>query len=292
MQPLQVNHQKIYSDLKINHNLLLDYGFLLLKIGDLGPQLLVHDNLPLDLKNDLDSTVIELGLYLSLVVSQGKGMQNVGFYGPLPWKKLPNHNLLFFSFIAKDPSVKDPRKKKHGVMVFSVIFCPRSDERINKVRISLERNFFTELVEDRETLPEIIDDKNQLILKTIKSIISSNLIIGRKILQEHALDLLLTNSKIRYLGLYSDRSHEKLLPLIEDDETLYKDIISEQLTTRDEVSFRKSEKGVNIGFLRFRSYKKIVIGLFDDVTFCVEDFVQFSETIRVALPILNSYIEL
>ena len=63
-----------------------------------------------------------LGMYLFLIASQGSGEAKMGFYGPLPFEDTPNHDLIAFSFMARDPSVLDPRAQKSGVQTFFAIF--------------------------------------------------------------------------------------------------------------------------------------------------------------------------
>ena len=166
------------SDLDLeNSQWINSYSYMIIEFKDIGPELLISENVPID-ETNLNLKAIRLGIYLSLVVGQGKGEEYPGLYGPLPWNETPEYNLVVFAFRALDPNVKDPRTLKTGVMTYIVIFFPREENHIVQARLSLERSL--------NMILNPLEDKNRVILTydTVLLILSQIKIIVWKTLTE------------------------------------------------------------------------------------------------------------
>ncbi|MHA2363765.1 MAG: hypothetical protein ACXAC7_07390 [Candidatus Hodarchaeales archaeon] len=263
-------------------------GYAIFVIGDSGPTPLIRKNIPIAYENDSTLKLLQLGVYVSIVVSQGRGGQNIGLYGPLPWTETPQHNLMMFAFITESPDVKDSRKQKYGVMAFIIIFIPRFDNKLIEARIALEKTLIRELTQDGKIRPLLTKKSATSILKRTKKIVVQTLLEGAKIIQETSLDEIINDDRVHALGLFSEMNYELTFSLIGDDS-----LLNEKLhLVRDikmEIGFIIFEEH-NIGFIRFPQHNSIALCIFDRNKFNVQDFVTFIGKLHQAAPLIISYL--
>ncbi|MHA2363766.1 MAG: hypothetical protein ACXAC7_07395 [Candidatus Hodarchaeales archaeon] len=264
-------------------------GYAIFIIDDSGPSPLIYKNIPFTSENsEIDHKLLRLGVYVSVVVSQGRGGQNIGLYGPLPWAETPSHNLMMLAFIVENPDVKDSRKLKHGVMAFIIIFIPRFDNKLIEARIALEKTLISELTQDGLIRPVLTKETASSILKRTKKIVVQTLLEGAKIIQETSLDEILNDNRVQALGFFSEHTYELIFNLI-GDETLLRDNVHLVRDIKMALAFIKLEK-FNIGFIRFPFYNSNALGIFDRESFNVQDFVAFIGKLQQAAPLIISYL--
>lgn len=172
-------------------------GLILYKIGDIGPEIIHKENMPID---DDFNILLELGLYVSLVISQGKGLNTEGLVGPIPWHRAPEHELMVYSFLTFASDVTDHRKITHGTMHFLIIIFKREDEAIINAKNSLKKG----LDEFFET-NDLVAHSNYIdvTLTYVKLTIKKALLTGNKIIQEKAFQKLITDENIDEIAIYS-----------------------------------------------------------------------------------------
>ena len=235
----------------------------------------------------------QLGIYLSLMISKGRqGDHKVGFHGPYPWDQTPDHNLLAFSFLGFDKYIKDPRAVEHGVITILAIFFHSSDQELIKAKISIENELKKLLLTDPK--PDVTQEKLQLLLAQAQARINKCIVEGDRIIQENAMDSLLSNERLLYVGLYQANNRELIAALI-GDEAEFIDIIAETKTFHFDIFFTKF-KEIRFGLINLHKYDKIVIVIIaneesdvNEYVFMEKDFLQLYQAIYVAAPLLEEY---
>ncbi|MHA2363530.1 MAG: hypothetical protein ACXAC7_06205 [Candidatus Hodarchaeales archaeon] len=265
------------------------YGYLIIKFSDLGPMPIFQENMESILNGSFDSKGTMLGIYLSLVAGQGSGEGEAGLYGPIPWNETPDHNLLFFAFLAIDPTIQDERAKKSGVMVFIVIFQNRwVEDELTRARFGLEKALSSIFIFKKfEHYPVINEENVVTLLSQAKSIIFRTLNEGDKLLREKAMDLVLASPSLLHLSYYEDEGDRELaFNIIGEDEEIEEEI--EQVKTLNmEILFTRFLKKRKFGFIKFPEYKKIAIAVWDSIN--REEFIEFIDLLSTATPLLESY---
>lgn len=263
----------------VSQKIIAKYGYALLAVKDLGPQLIQWDNLPVGLESN-DLLQMELGVYLSLVISQGKGSANTGLYGPLLWRETPNFNLLLHAFVTHDPTVRDPRKLKHGVITMLVIFFPHDDDSLNKVRMELEdalfRQFPTAIREELNATSQVS------MLARGKKVVEELLEEGQRIVMHQAIEDLLKLPSVRYMSIYSSVDQREVLPLIGEAEPAQ---LASLLSTNLSVGLVTTADSSKVGLVDMPHSDYFLFALFED-DFDVEDFLHLMSLVLRALPLL------
>lgn len=187
------------------------YGFLVMKFGDLGPIPVADDQLPFD---DYEKKKA-LGVYLALVVGQGKGAGEQGLYGPIPWNDgETTFEVMTFAYLAQDPSVKDARAKHSGVMVFLVTILPPQEEELLHARLAFEKTLTHLFVRSENNLDEVDDATLALHLQWFKETISSTVTEGEKLLQEQAMDQLMDHPALQHFFLFDPDNPQDLVEVV------------------------------------------------------------------------------
>ena len=282
--------EKLSGDLaELDNNDKMSY--IVLKFGDLGPEAVLFENTKILFDREMENIYgTQLGIYLSLIISKGKqGDYNVGFQGPFPWTLTPDHNLLAFSFLGKDDNIKDPRAVQYGVMTIIVIFYPSSDQELIKAKLSIENELQNLFITD--PLPNVSLEKLPVLFAQAKARIEKSIAEGDRIIQENAMDSLMSNDRLLYLGLYQSGTRELVASLIGEEES-FSEIINETKMFHFDIFFTKF-KNIRFGFINLEKFNKIVIMIISDEkadTFFMEkDFLQLYQAIYVAAPLLEEY---
>lgn len=172
-----------------------NYGYMLIPFLDIGPELLVYENIPIH-ETEIYQKGSSLGIYLSLVVGQGRGVGQVGLYGPLPWSELPDSLFLVFAFFIDDPSIKDPRAREEGVMTYAVIVVPKEEEELIHARLALERSLKQAFIKENNKPYVVPNDEPLFLLTSLKLIVWKTIVEGEKLLQEKHLETILDNESV------------------------------------------------------------------------------------------------
>lgn len=269
-------------------------GYVIIKFGDLGPEPVLFENTRSVLEPGTEDVLgTQLGIYLSLMISKGRqGEHKVGFHGPYPWAQTPDHNLLAFSFLGKDPNIRDPRAIEHGVITIITIFYHNSDQELIKAKLSIENELQKLFITD--PLPDVSYDNLPILIAQAKTRISKSIQEGDRIIQENAMDSLLSNSRLMYLGLYQASNRELVAPLIGEEEE-FVEIINETKMFNFDIFFTKF-KEIRFGLINLQKFDKIMIMIISDGdspgqehNFMENDFLQLYQAIYVAAPLLEEY---
>lgn len=274
-------------DIDIEDNL----SYVLIRFGDIGPEPVLFENTSVIFDSEMaDVLGTQLGIYLSLLISKGKPNEsNLGIHGPFPWTQTPEHNILAFSFLGHDKEIKDPRAKEHGLVTIIAIFYKNTDQELIKAKLSIENELRKLLITD--PLPEVGFDNLPIIFAQTKTHIQKSIAEGDRIIQENAMDSLLSNERLVYLGLYQSGTRELIAPLVGEEED-YKEIIDETKTFNFDIFFTKF-KNLRFGLINMERFEKIVIMIISDdnqgTNFMEKDFQQLYQSIYVAAPLLEEY---
>ena len=269
-------------------------SYVIIKFGDIGPEPVHFDKTNAIFEEGMEDVLgTQLGIYLSLMISKGRqGDHKVGFHGPYPWDQTPDHNLLAFSFLGYDKYIKDPRAIEHGVITIVAIFYHSSDQELIKAKISIENELQKLLLKD--PLPDVTYEQLPLLLSQVKAKINKCIVEGDRIIQENAMDSLLSNDRLLYVGLYQANNRELITALIGEEEEFI-DIISETKMFHFDIFFTKF-KEIRFGLINLHKYDKIAIVIIanDDsdanqYVFMENDFLQLYQAIFVAAPLLEEY---
>lgn len=236
-----------------------EFSYILFKIGRIGPEEIYHDNLPKEIAENFTSTIsVELGLYLSLIISQGKGMAKEGLFGPLPWYQLPNHELLLFSFLVKN-SIIDDKRKKENTLCFSVIIFPKNLDVLMHSRYMIEKTLEEALIKPQKDRFELNEKNIEFIVNTSKEIIAGSYESGKKILQEQTLDEVISFESMELFAIYSLQNKTLKTCLIGKKETLpSNDIFKRILTDQYQISVREHEDGSSSLIIEFKELDAII----------------------------------
>ena len=273
-----------------NNNL----GFVLVKFGDIGPEPVYFDNAPFE-KDFEEVYGVQLGIYLSLMINKGNTNQsefNLGLDGPYPWSQTPDHNIMTFTFLGKDPHINDSRAKMYGVFMILAIFFPTTNQELLKARISVE-NALSEFLkkESLEKYHSVEIEKISLLFAQIKGKTYNSLKEGDRIVQEKAMDILLSNDRLQYLGLYEAKTQDLIATII-GEESDFKDILNEGKNLKFEIFFTTFHV-YRFGLIRLSKFNKIAIIILSkeegDSIFMEEDFLELYQAIYVAAPLLEEY---
>jgi hypothetical protein len=195
---------------------------------------------------------------LSLVISQGKGLNTEGLFGPLPWYLLPEFELFLFSFLVKDPTSKDKRKIDN-TMCFLVIFFPRKVEALLSSKYEIEKSLEELFIRKKENriilesafLPEIIKESKQIISKAYLS--------GTKILQEKALDEVISYENVELFALFTMSDKQLKTCLIGQEDSLPKEeFFKADLTDEFQISVREHKNGTSSVIIEFKEIDTII----------------------------------
>jgi hypothetical protein len=269
-------------------------SFVIIKFGDIGPEPVLYENTKLIFEQDMEDVLgTQLGIYLSLMISKGKqGEHKIGFHGPFPWAQTPNHNLLAFSFLGRDKNVKDPRAIEHGLITIIAIFYLATDQELIKAKLSIENELQKLFI--KEPFPDVGMDNLPMLLALSKARISKSIVEGDRIIQENAMDSLLSNERLLYLGLYQANPRELIAPLIGDEEQFI-EIISETKNFHFDIFFTKYRE-MRFGLINLQKYQKIIIMIIQNTesenqehVFMEKDFLQIYQAIYIAGPLLEEY---
>ncbi len=269
-------------------------SYVLIKFGDIGPEPVLYENTKLIFDEEMvDVLGTQLGIYLSLMISKGKqGDHKVGFHGPYPWDNTPDHNILAFSFLGHDKYIKDPRAIEHGVITILAIFYLSTDQELIKAKISIENELQKLFI--KEPLIDVSEENLPFVLTQAKARINKCIVEGDRIIQENAMDSLLTNERLLYLGLYHASNRELISALIGDEEK-FLDIISETKMFHFDIFFTKFKK-FRFGLINLQKFDKIIIVIIvndeldnEEQVFMEKEFLQLYQAIYVAAPLLEEY---
>lgn len=230
-------------------------AYILYKIGNLGPEQIYYENIPQEIQKDfVHKTSIELGLYLSLIISQGKGLSKEGLFGPLPWYLLPEHELYLFSFLVNDPLNTDIRKKGN-VLAFLVVVFQRNNEALIYSRYEIQKSLEQTFIQPEEKRIELKNEDKENIINSSKKIFTVAQESGTKLLQEHALDEILAFENIESLVLYSliDKSR-KFQFLVSTKELSLEDIFSNEGIRSNQLALQEREDGSISLRLEFKEF--------------------------------------
>ncbi|MFX1512442.1 MAG: hypothetical protein ACFFCQ_07645 [Promethearchaeota archaeon] len=276
------------------------YGYMLLEFSDIGPEPLIWEDLPVEDETACYDMAKNLGLYLFLIASQGTGSADIGFYGPLPFKEIPHHDLIAFSFFSRDPTVQDPRTKimekgvETGVMTFFVILVPRTDNKLTRALVALENALHMTFVERYPKKPIIIDETLPILLSQGKTTVWRTIKEGEKLLQEEAMELIFQDSRVLFLSFYNENNRSLVIPVIGEEEE-YRDKIESIRDLKMDIFLYTYRKDRKIGFISFSEYQKFAIAIFENTSsfesgsFTREDFFEFGRRLYFALPLLREY---
>ncbi|MFX0207936.1 MAG: hypothetical protein ACFFDT_18255 [Candidatus Hodarchaeota archaeon] len=270
------------------------YGYLLLEFADIGPEPLIWENLPVKDEAARYEMGKNIGLYLFLIASQGTGSAEVGFYGPLPYKDAPNHDIIAFCFYSRDPTVQDPRAEVTGVMTFFVILFPRDDNELTRAVVALEKALKMVFVDKYSKNPIITDETLPILLSQGKSVVWRTIAEGKKILQEEAMEQVLTDPKLLFLSFYNEVDQSLAIPVIGEEED-YRQKIESIRDLKMDIFLYEYQKDRKIGYISFSEYQKFAIAIFDNASiieqdsFTREDFFNFGRKLYLALPLLKEY---
>ena len=262
---------------------------MIIEFRDVGPELLLSENIPIDEIN-INLKAIRLGIYLSLVVGQGKGEEYPGLYGPLPWNETPNHNLVLFAFKANDPTVKDPRTVKTGVMTYLVIFFPREENHLLQTRLSLEQSLDRILnpIEDKERII-LTYESALLVLAQIKIIVWKSITEGEKLLQEQALETIMNDNRVLYVSLHDLHDNSTFVSIKGESENYISFIDQIRQLLDSEISFSATlHQSQKLGLIKFPEHQKVLFTVFEQ-TFDRSSFIYFVNSILSAMPLLEYY---
>lgn len=286
----KLSEEKQNSESSSNDNI----SYVIIKFGDIGPEPVLFDNTNLIFDEEMQDVLgTQLGIYLSLMISKGRqGEHKTGFHGPYPWDQTPDHNLLAFSFLGHDKNIKDPRAIEHGVITILAIFYHSADQELIKAKISIENElkklFLT------EKLPEVTEEDLPMVLAQAKARITKCIMEGDRIIQENAMDSLLSNSRLLYLGMYEAKDRNLIASLIGEEEE-FVDIISETKHFNFDIFFTKFSN-TRFGLINLHKFNKIIIVIIandstenEEYVFMENDFLQLYQAIYVAAPLLEEY---
>ncbi len=270
------------------------YGYMLLEFADVGPEPLIWEDLPVEGDVARYELGKNLGLYLFLIASQGSGSAEIGFYGPLPFNEAPNHDILAFCFFSRDPTVHDPRAEIAGVMTFFVILFPRDDSELTRASVALEKALHMTFVDKYPEKPLITDETLSILLSQGKSVVWRTIAEGKKILQEEAMEQVLTDPKLLFLSFYNEVDRTLAIPVIGEEDD-YRQKIESIRDLKMDIFLYEYQKDRKIGFISFSEYQKFAIAIFDNTStteqdsFTREDFFNFGRKLFLALPLLKEY---
>ncbi len=270
----------------------LHFGIILFKIGEIGPQQIYYENIPKELhKNFEQVTSVELGLYLSLVISQGKGMDKEGLFGPLPWYLLPDHELFLFSFLMKDP-VSSDRRKKESTLCFLVVLFPRVEEIFNNSRYEIEKALEELIIRKPESRMSISEDTINNIILSTKQIFLGAYESGKKISQERALDEVISFESMELFALYSLQNKTLKSCLIGEISDLPAGNILEKHKNGSSslISVVEYENGSSSMILEFKELDTIIYIKLNQVIKS-HNLIKLLSKIDSSLEILSSYLE-
>lgn len=236
-----------------------DFGYILYKNGDIGPEQIFYENLPPNLKeNFLSISSVELGLYLSLVISQGKGMDKEGLFGPLPWYQLPDFELLLFSFLVDDPETADKRKKDN-TLCFLAVFFPRNNDSLIQAKYEIERSLSEFLIKSKGKRLSLNKETINYIISISKSVFSDALTSGKKITQERDLDEVINQENLDLFAIYSSESRTLKSCLIgEASDVLTDDSFKPNSFKEYQISVKGDELGGSCLLLEFKEIDTLI----------------------------------
>lgn len=236
-----------------------NFGYILYKIGDIGPEQIYYENLPPELEENFSLvSSVELGLYLSLVISQGKGMDKEGLFGPLPWYQLPDFELLLFSFLVNDPETTDDRKKSNTLCFLTVLF-PRHNNPLIQAKYEIERSLSDFLIKPKVKRLSLNEENIEYIITMSKNVFTDAMDSGTKITQEKDLDEVINQENLDLFAIYSanDRSLKSCL-IGEASEELTEDDFKPNTIKEYQISVRGDELGGSCLLLEFEEKDTII----------------------------------
>ena len=265
-------------------------GFILFKNGNLGPEQIYFEPLPNELKEKFsEATSIELGLYLSLVISQGKGLNKEGLFGPLPWYQVTSLELFLFSFLVKDPLTEDLRKKE-ATLCFLVVFFPRKEEALMNSRYEIEKALEDHLIRVPEKRIELNQENILHIINISKNVFKNAYESGKKISQEQALDEVISFESMELFAVYSFKNKTLKSCLIGEKEALPSYAFFEKKVTDDyQISVREHEDGSSILILEFKELDTVIYVKLNHVLNS-KNLIRLLSKIDSSLEILSTYI--
>jgi len=272
-------------------------SYAVIKFGDIGPQPLLFENTEKIFEEGMEDVLgTQLGIYLSLMISKGKqGVHNTGLHGPFPWTQTPDYNLLAFSFLGRDDSIKDSRAKEFGILMIIAIFFHSSDQELVKAKISIQNELTSILIKDKVAdMPSVEFENLPLLLTQVKSHIQKSVKEGDRIIQEKAMDELMANQRLLYLGLYNSGTREFIANVIGEEDD-FKEIVDETKHFNFDIFFTKfGDK--RFGLINLQKYKKIIIIVLSNEdfeghahVFMEKDFMELYKSLYVASPLLEEY---
>lgn len=266
------------------------FGFILFKIGDIGPEQISYENIPKKIKKNFeDKLSFELGIYLSLVISQGKGLNNEGLFGPIPWYQLPDHELYIFSFLVNDPLITDLRKK-NNVLLFLTIIFPRRGEALINSRYEIQKSMEQLYIKPKEKRLLLNDDNIFFIIDSSKDIFIRAFDSGKKLLQEKTLDEVINFKSIEQFALYSKDNYSlKSCFIGKEVELPQKDFFIDQSREDYQISVHKYVNGSSSLTLEFKE-RNIVIYIKLNHSLKLEKLIRLLSKIDSSLEILAYYI--
>ena len=268
-------------------------GFVLIKFGDLGPEPVYIENPPFD-KEMEESFGVQLGIYLSLMINKGtnEAELQLGLNGPFSWNHTPDHNVLTFAFLGRDPYINDSRAKEFGVFMIFGVFYENTDQELVKAKLSIN-NSLTEFLH-KESLTDFFSVEEQdipLLIAQIKTKLFNSMREGNRIVQEKSMDVLLSNSRLEYLGLYDSETKNLIAPIIGEEEE-FSDILVEGKNLNFDIFFTTFHS-YRFGLIRLSKYNKIAIVVLSneskDSVFMEKDFLDLYQAIYTAAPLLEEY---
>lgn len=236
-----------------------NFGYILYKNGNIGPEQIFYENLPPKLEeNFLSITSIELGLYLSLVISQGKGLDKEGLFGPLPWYQLPDFELLLFSFLVDDPDTSDKRKKDN-TLCFLVVLFQRNNGSLMQAKYEIEKSLSDFLIKPEAKRLILSEEIIDYIIMMSKNVFTNALNSGTKITQEKDLDEIINQENLDLFAIYSaeDRSLKSCL-IGEASEELTEDDFKPNSIKEYQISVRDDGLGGSCLLLEFEEKNTLI----------------------------------
>jgi hypothetical protein len=258
---------------------------MLLAFLNLGPELVLKENVPIP-EDELYQKSTSLGIYLSLVVGQGKGIGRPGLYGPLPWSEIADHLFLVFAFYIEDDSVTDPRVREEGVLVYAIIIIPKEEDQLIQARLALERSFKQVFIPADGKLYSVPNDEPLFLLSQLKLMVWKTIMEGEKLIQEKALETVLDNTAVDALIIVDQNDLDSVLNIKDTFElTVYHEEI---ISNNDILLTLVSIKNDKFGFLRLNDMDKVVV---IKISKSIEDIyvVTLFESLKKSLPLLEQY---
>lgn len=271
-----------------------DIGFILIKFGDLGPEPVFCESLPFD-KDVEEIFGVQLGIYLSLMINKGtnKADLRLGLNGPYPWSQTPEHNILAFTFLGRDPNILDTRAKEHGVFMVLAMFYESDNQELVRAKISVE-NTLSEFLLSKEKLEDLVSVEVEdipILIAQVKAKLFNSVKEGDRIIQENAMEVILSNKRVKYLGLYHAENKTLIAPIIGEEED-FQTVLMEGKALNFEIFFTTFGP-FRFGLMKLSKYNKIAIIVLSnedkDTIFMEKEFLELYQALYTAVPLLEEY---